>query len=77
MGTVTRKLTWGLFPLLLASLGTSVLPGQVPQRDAFQGRLPKPGAPLPDLTIYDSQGNPFPLQNLRGTYTVLVFGCLT
>ena len=35
------------------------------------------GAPLPDLTVYDASGNPFSLGQLKGRYSVLVFGCLT
>ncbi len=42
-----------------------------------QFRLPQPGSRLPDLTVYDQQGKPFALKNLRGSWTVLVFGCLT
>ena len=32
---------------------------------------------LPDLTIYDSDGQPFHLNSLRGSYAVLVYGCET
>lgn len=35
------------------------------------------GAPLPDLAVYDAEGRPFQLGQLKGRYTVLVFGCLT
>lgn len=35
------------------------------------------GAPLPDLAVYDAAGKPFQLSQLKGSYTVLVFGCLT
>ena len=35
------------------------------------------GQTLPELTILDADGQPFPLARLRGRYTVLVFGCLT
>ncbi len=50
--------------------------GPRPQRGP-QFRLPEPGTQLPDLTVYDEQGNPVALKNLRGSWTVLVFGCLT
>jgi len=35
------------------------------------------GTPLPDLTVYDASGKTFNLTELRGSYSVLVFGCLT
>ena len=35
------------------------------------------GQTLPELTIVDADGQPFPLARLRGRYSVLVFGCLT
>ncbi len=44
---------------------------------SFAARAPQVGQQLPDVTIFDAQGNPFPLAQLRGHYTVLVFGCLT
>ena len=51
--------------------------GRQRPRPRVQFRLPKPGTPLPKLTVYDEQGKPVPLQSLRGSWTVLVFGCLT
>ena len=42
---------------------------------AFQ--LPEMGATLPDVSVYDEQGQKFSTSSLRGRYTVLVFGCLT
>ncbi|MGB7343429.1 MAG: hypothetical protein WBD20_04410 [Pirellulaceae bacterium] len=32
---------------------------------------------LPDLEVYDEQGNPFRLAQSRGKHSVVVFGCLT
>jgi len=43
----------------------------------FRTPMPGPGDKLPDLTIYDDQGQDFQLTRLKGQYTVLVFGCLT
>ncbi len=37
----------------------------------------KVGQTLPELTILDGDGQPFPMAHLRGKYSVLVFGCLT
>jgi len=35
------------------------------------------GSALPDVKIFDEQGKPFDLKQLRGGHTVIVFGCLT
>ncbi len=43
----------------------------------FERRSPSIGERLPDVEVYDAQGNRFRLSVLRGHYTVLVFGCLT
>jgi len=45
--------------------------------DPFEGSRPEVGQPLPDMTVYDSQGKEFKLSSLKGDYSVLVFGCLT
>ena len=37
----------------------------------------KIGSPLPDISIFDADGNAFEMSSLRGKHTVLVFGCLT
>lgn len=42
-----------------------------------QGSLMSPGSPLPDVTAYDENGREFSLAELKGEYSVLVFGCLT
>ena len=41
------------------------------------GNLPEVGTTLPDITLYDDQGEEFSTTSLRGQYSVLVFGCLT
>lgn len=38
---------------------------------------PKVGSKLPDLTVFDGAGKPLQLSSLKGSHTVLVFGCLT
>jgi hypothetical protein len=48
----------------------------VPQTELYNP-VSKPNASLPAITISDEQGKPFPLTNLQGRYTVLVFGCTT
>jgi len=40
-------------------------------------RGPAVGEKLPDVTAYDAEGKPFRLSSLKGSHTVLVFGCLT
>tara|TARA_R110002072_G_scaffold271038_2_gene430981 strand:- start:107944 stop:108216 length:273 start_codon:yes stop_codon:yes gene_type:complete len=35
------------------------------------------GQRMPDVTIYDEDGEKFPLSRTKGKYSVLVFGCLT
>lgn len=37
----------------------------------------KIGQKLPDLTIFDERGDKFRLADVKGRYTVIVFGCLT
>lgn len=39
--------------------------------------FPKVGAMLPEVSVFDEQGERFSTQQLRGEYAVLVFGCLT
>ena len=39
--------------------------------------LPAVGSTLPDVTVFDEEGEPFTTTSLRGHYSVLVFGCLT
>ena len=35
------------------------------------------GQQLPDITVYDADGKPFRMADLKGKYSVIVFGCLT
>ena len=37
----------------------------------------KVGQRMPDVTIYDENGEKFPLSRVKGKHAVLVFGCLT
>lgn len=44
----------------------------------FEANAPAIGAPMPDLPVYDSDGQESRLPTLLdGRYTVLVLGCLT
>ena len=38
---------------------------------------PKVGATVPEVTLHTEDGQPFELASVKGSYTVLVFGCLT
>ena len=49
--------------------------GGDPQRGG--SRLPEAGSLLPEVVALDEDGNDFSLKELRGHYSVLVFGCLT
>ncbi len=46
-------------------------------RGAGRTQLPEVGTMLPVVKAFDEQGNEFSTASLRGSYTVLVFGCLT
>ena len=43
----------------------------------FEESAPRIGEALPDLSLFDADGEPFLLSSLKGSHTVLVFGCLT
>jgi cytochrome oxidase Cu insertion factor (SCO1/SenC/PrrC family) len=43
----------------------------------FDEQSPPVGARLPEIAAFDHEGEPFSLEQLKGSYTVLVFGCLT
>ena len=50
----------------------------LPQLAFSQGfRVPRAGTSLPEISVFDDQGQPFSTKTLREHYTVLVFGCLT
>jgi len=38
---------------------------------------PSVGDVVPNVTVYDAEGEPVTLHGLEGKYRVLVFGCLT
>jgi len=46
-------------------------------RSHFEASFPTIGDRLPDVTIVDAAGAPFPLRSLEGSVAVIVFGCLT
>jgi cytochrome oxidase Cu insertion factor (SCO1/SenC/PrrC family) len=44
---------------------------------SFDRKSPAVGEQLPDIKAYNAAGEPIRLGELKGNYTVLVFGCLT
>lgn len=66
--------------LLGVSLLSSVAFGQLTRDGVMQGfdrKAPGVGESLPDLRAYSAAGEAIQLVDLKGHYTVLVFGCLT
>lgn len=59
---------------LAVALPTS-LQAQQPRGGGFN--VPKAGTTLPDVSAFNSDGTPFSTRDLKGDYSVLVFGCLT
>ncbi len=47
------------------------------REEEFLKSKPLVDDPLPDVTVYSSDGMAFKTADLRGHYTVLTFGCLT
>ena len=45
--------------------------------ERFENSAPQIGESLPDFQLFDAAGQPFRLSSLKGSYTVLVLGCLT
>lgn len=69
MTTASRLLS--VFAVLVSSL--SLL---AQGRD--RGPLPlEPGDSIPAVSGYSAEGEVFPLENLKGSYSVVAFGCLT
>ena len=68
--------------LLIPILGCTIMPSfsQMPRDSRSCGggsQIPQPGTILPTVRVVDEQGRNFSTASLRGSYTVLVFGCLT
>lgn len=47
------------------------------KENGFDRLKPAVGELLPNVTAFDAKGKKLALKQLRGQYTVLVFGCLT
>jgi cytochrome oxidase Cu insertion factor (SCO1/SenC/PrrC family) len=80
INTISALLLFVLLSLPLAAQETDLPPGErlLERLDRiFQETSPPLGAKLPNITLHDATGKKFRLRNLKGQYTVLLFGCLT
>lgn len=62
---------------LLLVLGAGTALAQPTARRPGGNSLPAVGTMLPTVEAFDDQGQVVSTASLRGSYTVLVFGCLT
>ncbi len=77
----------GLAGLLAMTCSPSASYGQRPGQGGQSGRSqvssafnrssPGIGESIPEVTVYTADGKKFSTSQLKGSYTVLVFGCLT
>ena len=81
-----KRFRWVLAGLLILAMGSAAL--AQPPGGGFRDRMgkaderflemdPKIGDPLPDVFGYDEERNKLALSSLKGSYSVIVFGCLT
>jgi hypothetical protein len=61
----------------IAGLVSMAVPHEAPVEDDFAQARPTLGELLPELTVYSPDGREVATSNLRGSYVVLTFGCLT
>jgi hypothetical protein len=75
---IARSLFWALFVIDITSLYAQ--PSRTSGRTGgaqFSQVTRLLNTTLPTVNVFDAQGNPLSTASLRGSYTVLVFGCLT
>jgi cytochrome oxidase Cu insertion factor (SCO1/SenC/PrrC family) len=81
VSNVIRKagisLTLCLIVSAVAAQDTSPENGRETVRRLFEASGLEIGSQFPDVEILDADGKPFRTADLRGSYTVLVTGCLT
>lgn len=65
---------WFAVTALVAALSAPVA-AQMPRMLGDED--PNVGDIIPNVTVWDDQGDPITLHGLEGKYRVLVFGCLT
>jgi cytochrome oxidase Cu insertion factor (SCO1/SenC/PrrC family) len=73
------KLAILLASVLFVAASPRLAHAQERRRDeaAFVKERPAVGDPLPDVTVYDVNGQEVKTSSLRGQHIVLTFGCLT
>lgn len=85
MATQTKRVA-GLLAVFLVLALSGAVSAQSPKAKrevtinplaSFAANAPQVGDRLPEVSLFDAGGKPFSLGNLRGHYSVLVFGCLT
>ena len=73
---MTRYL--GILACIIGLVAVNVADGQGRGRSGRSGfGVPAVGTMVPEVSLFDENGQPFSTDQLRGKYTVLVFGCLT
>ena len=81
MSTEFSKICAGLALCLIASTAPAQQAAEENPRESvrrqFQASGLEIGSQFPDVQIFDAEGKPFQTADLRGSYTVLVTGCLT
>lgn len=71
-------LFFGLMATSLFCLTADAVAQRSAKKDAdFVLASPAVGEEIPEVSVYLPDGSPFSTSQLRGHYTVLVFGCLT
>ena len=66
-----------LIPVLACTMVPTLAQSPRDSRPRGGSQIPQPGTILPTVRAVDEQGRDFSTATLRGSYTVLVFGCLT
>ena len=65
-----------ILPVLVGLLVATAARSQ--ERERERGPLPlQEGDPIPEVSGFTAEGDPFPLSQLKGSYSVMAFGCLT
>jgi cytochrome oxidase Cu insertion factor (SCO1/SenC/PrrC family) len=74
-----KSFPWLAIALVVLVTSSQLSVAQERQRDEaqFVKERPAVGETVPDVTVYDIQGQPLKTSSLRGHYSVLTFGCLT
>ena len=63
--------------LLMAAFPGAIQAQRRGNNPEFERNSPAVGERLPDITVFDANGDEFPLRSIKDHYSVVVFGCLT